>query len=206
MFDFKEDVFLSGYQKRFGPLKTELAQAILFLLKKIEGDDRFTRNPVDRYQVAYCLATSKWETAHTMRPIDEYGTPEYFEKNYGYTSRRGKALGNDKLGDGAKYHGRGYVQLTGKANYAKAAQYLKIDCLTHPELVKEPEYAYEIAMEGMKQGAFTGKKLDQCFKVGLPPDYEGARGIINGTDKAQIIADIARRFDELLVVSLRSVG
>lgn len=206
MFDFKEDVFLSGYQKRFGPLKTDLAEAIRFLLGKIEYDGRFTRNPVDRYQVAYCLATFKWETAHTLHPIDEFGAEGYFEKKYSYTNRVGKGLGNDRPGDGAKFHGRGYVQLTGRANYAKAAQYLKIDCLNHPELVKEPEYAYEIAVEGMKQGAFTGKRLDQYFRAGMPPDYEGARAIINGTDKAQIIADIARRFDELLVVSLKSVS
>lgn len=58
-------------------------------------------------------------------------------------------------------------------------------------------------MEGMKKGWFTGKKLDNYFKPGQLPNYEEARRIINGQDKAQTIADIARRFDELLVNALQ---
>jgi len=202
MFTFNDEAFLDGYKKRFGPMKTELADSIKFLLAKMEIDQRFTINPTDRYQLAYCLATFKWETAHTLQPIDEYGSTEYFNRRYGPDTPTGKRLGNVEPGDGAKFHGRGYVQLTGRSNYEKTGAFFHQDLLGNPSKAKEPSLAYEIAVEGMRQGWFTGKKLSQFFKAGQPPDFEGARVIINGHDKAQTIADIARRMDELLEMSL----
>lgn len=202
MFAFDDEQFLDGYRKRFGPLRDELAQAVRFLIGRIEQDASFSIDPVHRHQIAYCLATFKWETAHTLRPIDEFGSDERFEKLYGPDTRIGKTLGNTKRGDGAKYHGRGYVQLTGRANYDRAGKFLGIDLVNKPEDAKKPEVAYAIAMQGMKQGWFTGKKLDNYFKPGQLPSYEEARRIINGQDKAQTIADIARRFDELLINAL----
>ncbi|MNV98761.1 hypothetical protein D3C71_1940470 [compost metagenome] len=94
------------------------------------------------------------------------------------------------------------MQLTGRANYERAGKFLGIDLVGKPEDAKQPEIAYAIAMQGMKQGWFTGKKLDHYFKPGQLPNYEEARRIINGQDKAQTIADIARRFDELLANAL----
>ena len=105
-------------------------------------------------------------------------------------------------GDGARFHGRGFVQLTGRANYQRAGKFLKVDLVGNPDRAKEPALAYEIAMEGMNKGWFTGAKLARYFKPGALPDYERARAIINGQDKAQTIADMARRFDELLAASL----
>lgn len=202
MFNFDNDKFLAEYAKKFGPMKAELADAITFLLDKIEADERFTENPTDRYKLAYCLATFKWETAHTLRPINEYGSDDYFNRNYGPDAATGRRLGNTQPGDGARFHGRGYVQLTGRNNYKNAGEYLNRDLQNNPEQALEPDLAYEIAMQGMTLGWFTGKKLSQFIKSGLTPNYEDARTIINGHDKAQTIADIARRMDELLEMSL----
>ena len=105
-------------------------------------------------------------------------------------------------GDGARFHGRGFVQLTGRYNYDRAGKFFKVDLIGNPERAKDPELAYEIAMEGMTKGWFTGAKLAKFFKPGAPPNYEDARTIINGHDKAQTIADLARRFDELLAAAL----
>jgi hypothetical protein len=115
----------------------------------------------------------------------------------------GKRLGNKEPGDGSKFHGRGYVQLTGRSNYEKATKAFGVDLIDHPDDAKDPRLAYDIAIEGMIQGAFTGKRLSQFFRPNMPPDYDAARSIVNGQDQHQKIADIARRFDELLTVALK---
>ena len=199
MFTFDRTKFFEGYRSRFGPLTQELVDALEFLLGQIEADKRFPGSETDRRQLAYCLATFKWETAHTMKPIDERGGNKYFNTRYGPQTKVGKMLGNTKAGDGALFHGRGYVQLTGRRNYAKAKDLTGVDLTATPDRAKEPELAYEIAVQGMKDGWFTGKKLSQFIKDGVSPDYENARTIINGHDKAANIADIARRFNEVLM-------
>jgi putative chitinase len=172
-----------------------------YLLGKIEADTRFGTTDNERRQIAYCLATFKWETAHTFEPIDERGGDAYFNKRYGPVTKVGKMLGNTKQGDGVLFHGRGYVQLTGRANYTKAKKLTGVDLLAQPDRAKERELAYQIAIQGMIDGWFTSRKLSQYFKTDGTARFEDARAIINGTDQATRIADIARRFSEILLES-----
>jgi len=201
MFKIDRKLFFDNYRNRFGPLTQELVGALEFLLGQVEQDSRFAGGETDRRKLAYCLATFKWETAHTMSPIDEHGGPKYFNSRYGPQTKVGKMLGNKQVGDGALFHGRGYVQLTGRNNYAKAKALTKVDLIADPDRAKEPELAYQIAIQGMIDGWFTGRKLSQFIKDGQSPDYENARTIINGHDKAANIADIARRFSEVLLAA-----
>jgi len=201
MFKIDRKLFFDNYRNRFGPLTQELVGALEFLLAQVEQDSRFAGGETDRRKLAYCLATFKWETAHTMSPIDEHGGPKYFNSRYGPQTKVGKMLGNKQVGDGALFHGRGYVQLTGRNNYAKAKALTKVDLIADPDRAKEPELAYQIAIQGMIDGWFTGRKLSQFIKDGQSPDYENARTIINGHDKAANIADIARRFSEVLLAA-----
>ena len=57
----------------------------------------------------------------------------------------GGRMGNDEPGDGYKFHGRGYMQLTGKDNYRAAGEALGLELVKHPELAAEPENAARIA-------------------------------------------------------------
>jgi hypothetical protein len=195
---FDRKTFFDHYRTVFGPLKQELVTALEFLLGQIEQDARWPDSDTGRRQVAYALATFKWETAHTFEPIHEFGGDAYFNKRYGPSTRVGKVLGNTKPGDGALFHGRGYVQITGRSNYTKAAKLTKQDTLNNPDLALSPNLAYDIAVQGMIDGWFTGRKLGNYFKDGSPPLYEDARQIINGHDKASQIADIARQMAEIL--------
>jgi putative chitinase len=58
----------------------------------------------------------------------------------------GNRMGNSEPGDGYKYRGRGYIQLTGRENYEKMGKLLKIDLVDNPDLAARPDYAAQIAV------------------------------------------------------------
>jgi len=137
-------------------------------------------NADDRF-LAYMLATTFHETATTMLAIEEYG------------KGKGRAYGTPDAVTGKIYYGRGYVQLTWKTNYEKFAKLLKVDLVNSPELALNAEIATKILFIGMTKGLFTGKKLGDYFD-GAKEDWANARRIINGTDKAQLIAGYGKSF------------
>lgn len=156
-------------------------------------DEWDRRKLTDLRHLAYMLATTKWETAHTMQPITERGSSGYL---------RGKKYW--------PWIGRGYVQLTWDYNYKKMAQLLKasnfqssagsIDLVGKPELALVPDIAAFIMFEGMLRGTFTGKSLANYFNA-KTSDWLNARRIINGTDEAAAIANIAKAFFTDLTVA-----
>jgi hypothetical protein len=148
-------------------------------------------------QRAYLFATAFHETGRTMQPIVEYGGVRYFDKYD--TGKLASALGNtpERDGDGYKYRGRGYVQITGYANYHKASAKLGEDFINFPDLVLDPEWAIKIIKLGMKEGWFTGKKLDD-YITPTSINFKEARRIVNGTDKATTIAGYAEVFKQAL--------
>lgn len=151
-------------------------------------------------EMAYALATFKWETAHTFMPIHELGSLSYFDK-YEPGTPLGVNLGNTLPGDGFLYRGRGYVQITGRENYDHIGRLLGQDLVGNPDLALDPTIAYQIAAGGMKHGWFTGRRMSQYFVDGAAPDYVNARRMINGLDHAQDIAALAQSFALLLAQS-----
>lgn len=77
--------------------------------------------------------------------VRELGNDSYFDKYD--TGPLAEKLGNtpQKDGDGAKYKGRGLIQVTGLANYKACGKALGLDLVNHPELLEQPEYAVESA-------------------------------------------------------------
>lgn len=59
----------------------------------------------------------------------------------------GGTLGNTDAGDGYKYRGRGFIQLTFKGNYAASGKGLGVDLVSNPDLVATPEYCALTAAE-----------------------------------------------------------
>jgi hypothetical protein len=115
-----------------------------------------------------------------MQPVREYGGEKYLRSKRYYP-----------------YVGMGFVQLTWKANYEKASRRLGVDFVSDPKLLLKPEYSAKILVIGSKEGWFTGKKLSDYITLNKS-DFINARRIINGTDKASLIAGYASEYDRLL--------
>ncbi len=83
-------------------------------------------------QIAHETGGFKW--------FRELGNDAYFKK---YDGR--KDLGNTQPGDGPRYKGRGFIQITGRANYEKAGQALGIDLINEPQLAETPTVGARVA-------------------------------------------------------------
>lgn len=134
-------------------------------------------------QIAYVLATVEWETARTFRPVREaYWKSEVWrEINFRYFP----------------FYGRGFVQLTWEKNYKKYADILGIDLVAKPDLAMDENIALFILVHGFKTGTFTGRKITDYINE-FQSDFTNARRCINGTDRANEIAKLAKKIEMAL--------
>jgi hypothetical protein len=190
---FDRKKFFDSYRELFKPPKIKQSQVdgIEALLAFIENDAALT----DLRHIAYMLATIRHECADTWQPIKEFASGEKYEGR--------KDLGNVFPGDGPRFKGRGYVQITGRANYRKFGKRFDLDLEGNPDLALVPKTSYQIASLGMREGLFTGKELDDFIHDNIC-DYRNARFIINRLNKADKIKGHAEKFEAILKASLTS--
>ncbi len=120
----------------------------------------------DPIELAAFLAQTAHES-HNFKSMVEYGGRSYFKK-YEPVFRKDKKtgkliidpktgkpkhfnpkadeLGNDFRGDGIRYKGRGYIQITGRDNYKRVGQRIGVDLVNNPELAEKPEIAAKVAI------------------------------------------------------------
>lgn len=191
-FKFNQETLIAAFRHKFrevhGILTFEKGRTLntnfLKLISTIEDDLEWDSIP----QISYLLATAYHETAHDFEPRDEFGRG------------KGRLYGQHvqlTANTVAAYYGRGLVQLTWLANYARASLLCNVDFVTQPQRVKEFPYCYWIMADGMRKGWFTGKPLVEYINA-TKTDFINARRVINGTDKADLIAGYARTFEQLL--------
>lgn len=134
------------------------------------------------YDAAYGLATAWHETAFTMQPVKEafWLDEAWRKKNLRYYP----------------WYGRGYVQCTWQANYERADKELHLggSLISNPDRMLEPKVAADTMVRGMVEGWFTGVK-NSDFTI---RDYVKRRRMINGTDKAAAIAEVAAKMEAAL--------
>lgn len=184
--------FYNNYRLNFGKLSSTQVNGFEAIFN--EWDNKKFN---DTRWLAYMLATVYHETAKTIAPIEEYGK--------GKTRPYGKKLkysGVAYITPNKIYYGRGFVQLTWYENYELLGRLLKLDLLNNPELCLTLNVATKVMFEGMLKGSssigdFTGKCLEMYFNTKVE-DPINARKIINGTDKANLIASYYWLFKKCL--------
>jgi predicted chitinase len=130
-------------------------------------------------QIAYVLATVEWETNRTFMPVKEayWLSEDWRRQNLRYYP----------------YYGRGFVQLTLEENYRQYSQIVGLDLVGNPDKALEPEIALFILVHGFRTGAFTGKKITNYINED-GYNFVQARRCINGLDKAEEIAALAKNY------------
>jgi putative chitinase len=113
-----------------------------------------------RLRLCHLLAQAAHETDR-FRTLEEYGGPSYFAR---YDGRRD--LGNTQAGDGARYHGRGIFQLTGRANYRRFGEAIGVDLEREPQRAKEPEISLRVALAYWRErGCNAAADSDDVVRV-----------------------------------------
>jgi hypothetical protein len=187
---FFEQLHIRGLFVRISQSQVDGLNTILGILDRRGLDNLGFRS--------YILATVYHETSCTMLPIREYGLGK--SKPYGKRLKLAKGANGKHIPyrDTTEiFYGRGFVQLTWYENYLKAGKFLGLDLLHDADLALDVNNAAEIMILGMVDGWFTGKKLSDY--IGVKNDFVGARRIINGTDRASLIASYAHSFLTCLI-------
>lgn len=125
---------------------------------------------MERYEINTPLRKAAFiaQLAHEsgqFRYFEEIWGPTPAQRKYEPTYAKGKKLGNKRVGDGKRYKGRGPIQITGRANYAKYGMLLGLDLITHPELAATPKVGFEIAGLYWKLNGLNQLADKQHFKT-----------------------------------------
>ncbi|GEO84372.1 MULTISPECIES: glycoside hydrolase family 19 protein [Alphaproteobacteria] len=154
----------------------------------------------DPCRLAYCLATAFHETGGRMQPVRET-----FAASDGTTiARLDRAYAAGLLpqvrrpywrvdAEGKSWFGRGLVQITHKRNYQKLSEAIGVDLVGDPGRALKLDVAVKVLIVGMRDGLFSGVRLADAFG-GESPDWTGARRIVNGRDRAALVAGYGRAF------------
>ncbi|CDI07854.1 hypothetical protein [Agrobacterium pusense] len=157
--------------------------------------------------LAYMLATAFHETAATMQPVRETLATTDAEA----IARLDRAFAAGRLpmvrrpywrrdAEGKSWLGRGFVQLTHRRNYETMSELTGVDLTGRPERAMEADVATAILIQGMVAGSFTGRRLADFFDAERE-DWDAARAIINGSDRASLVGNYGRAFHRALLAA-----
>jgi putative chitinase len=196
---------------RNAPFPGRLSQA------QVEGmndllDVWIERGTADPRHLAYAFATDYHETGAKMQPVREgfKATDKlsraWVLRHYGHKGPKWYCFPAGQWGH--VYYGRGDVQLTWYENYVLMGKILRIPLAENPDLALQSKVSKAILVEGMlrgksSRGDFTGKALEDYFND-RDDDPRGARRIVNGTDRAGLIAGYYEEFYVAIMAAVRA--
>lgn len=161
----------------------------------------------DDCKLAYILATDKLESAHTMQAVKET-----YNRKYDGDTQPDDAKVKRRLDDALRkgrikrnywrdgWFGRGKPQVTHKDNYARLGELIGLDLVANPDLLLDLTVSSEAMVRAMMAGIFTGKKLGD-YITATKTDYVGARAVVNGSDRADEIAEDAETFHSAILAA-----
>ena len=117
--------------------------------------------------------------------MQEQGSDAYFTRRY----ENSAALGNTQPGDGARFHGRGLIQLTGRLNYRAFGRAIGLDLISDPDIAAQPSTAVLIALEYWKENGLNAY-ADRRDIQGITRRINGAT---NGLAQRVAYTNIAAR-------------
>lgn len=192
-------LFYDRYRPRFGRLSVAQVSGYEAFFDFWDSRSVLT----DKRWLAYILATAFHETgkrlqavregfcdtdACSVRAVTTLFNQRRISRNYALPHENGNS-----------YFGRGFVQLTHGFNYKSSGQNIGLGNRVYddPDLALDTATSVKITCVGMLIGSFTGHKLEQHF-TDTKSDWKDARKIVNGRDKATLIAGHGKKFLECI--------
>ena len=132
-----------------------------------------------RYRSAQTLmgavrsASSRFSVDEIEAAVESRDPKEIFKIMY----ENRKDLGNTEPGDGYKYHGRGYLQYTGRDNYTRYGNMFGVDLKNTPDIAAEPEMAAKLAI------AFWKHEVPQPQRENVQASAQIINGGTNGMEE-----------------------
>lgn len=150
--------------------KAPIARVLDFCKTFNEHAERYGFKPTYSYEKATYLRQVRYFLAQLAHESGGLVYTKELASGKAYEGR--KDLGNVKAGDGIRFKGRGYIQITGRANYTALAKDLGIDCVNHPEMLEQPHWAL--------MSALWFWKTKHLNKYADKDDFTGLTRAING--------------------------
>lgn len=155
----------------------------------------------DKRWLAYILGGVYHEVGRRMTPVREgfAKTDQGARRAVARLHRSGRISRNYAAPNrhGVSFYGRGRIQNTHEYNYAKLEKRFGHPFTTNPDLLLDSKIDAEVTVHGHAEGIWTGKKLADYFSD-KRSDWRNARRIVNGFDRASLIAGYAKQFHAAL--------